>query len=299
MTARFKPDSTYLCTGINRFTDDAGEFIPGNKYETDESGLIICEDGKEWNNAHWADFEEVVGSNSFHANSFYRCTEIKRPEDDAGEFTPGGVYRTNESGMIVDTRGFPWVNVSWMLFEEVSSSHQIKPEPLRMRRKANALYRCIWIKDTALDEGEFIPGNTYETDEAGWIIDENGDDWARAPWVDFEEVEAGPPIEVRKPGDPRFPVGIFGNVMMGYPTENAENAENDLQNPNWYNSMTIEPKDFIMANAMEWWRGNTVKYTARAGKKPYEGKTLEESEIIDLKKAKRMIEMRLDEIEGE
>lgn len=75
---------------------------------------------------------------------------------------------------------------------------------------------------------------------------------------------------------------------------------NDIVNsPSHYAQHDIEPKDFIIRNNFEFWRGNIIKYAARAGDKTYEGKSGLESEIIDLKKAIRYAEMRINQINGE
>ena len=60
----------------------------------------------------------------------------------------------------------------------------------------------------------------------------------------------------------------------------------------------IEPITLIMKNQLSFAKGNCVKYVSRAGKKQYEGMTLEESHITDLKKAIRYLEMEINLIEG-
>ena len=60
--------------------------------------------------------------------------------------------------------------------------------------------------------------------------------------------------------------------------------------PNHYERWTIEPVTFVMTNDMEFWRGNVIKYVARAGFK--------DDEIQDLEKAKRYIDMRINQLEG-
>lgn len=69
--------------------------------------------------------------------------------------------------------------------------------------------------------------------------------------------------------------------------------------PAHYASYPIEPKDFIIRNGMEFWRGNIIKYASRAGKKFYAGHDEVESEILDLKKAIRYAQMRINQLEGE
>ena len=51
---------------------------------------------------------------------------------------------------------------------------------------------------------------------------------------------------------------------------------------------------FLLRNNCEYWRGNVVKYVMRAGHKVQPGKTETESEIEDLRKAIRYLEMRVN-----
>ena len=66
--------------------------------------------------------------------------------------------------------------------------------------------------------------------------------------------------------------------------------------PNHYTRWEIEPITFIMKNKMEFWRGNIVKYVARAGAKTYDGMDEVQSEITDLRKAMRYAEMRINDL---
>ncbi len=76
--------------------------------------------------------------------------------------------------------------------------------------------------------------------------------------------------------------------------------EDDVINqPSHYARWSIEPITYIMRNGMEFWRGNLIKYSSRAGFKIYDGKTQEESEITDLEKVKRYCDMRINQIKGE
>jgi hypothetical protein len=72
-----------------------------------------------------------------------------------------------------------------------------------------------------------------------------------------------------------------------------------VKQPSHYTRWKIEPAEFIMRNGMEFWRGNIIKYAARAGFKAYEGKTEVESEILDLEKVSRYVEMRINQLKGE
>jgi len=76
-------------------------------------------------------------------------------------------------------------------------------------------------------------------------------------------------------------------------------TEKDLiESPEHYTQWAIEPIVFIMANKFEFWRGNIIKYASRAGSKRYDDKSLELSEITDLKKVIRYCEFRINELEG-
>lgn len=60
--------------------------------------------------------------------------------------------------------------------------------------------------------------------------------------------------------------------------------------PSHYMQYAIEPITFIMTNKLPFWMGNVVKYVLRS---PFKG-----TEVQDLQKAIRYIEMRINEIEG-
>ena len=75
--------------------------------------------------------------------------------------------------------------------------------------------------------------------------------------------------------------------------------EDIVDKPSHYTRWAIEPITYIMRNGMEFWRGNLIKYSSRAGFKQYDGKTLLESEILDLEKVKRYCDMRINQIKGE
>ena len=68
--------------------------------------------------------------------------------------------------------------------------------------------------------------------------------------------------------------------------------------PAHYTKWVIEPITFIMRNKMEFWRGNIIKYAARAGSKLYDGMDEVQSEITDLEKVRRYAEMRINELKG-
>ena len=68
--------------------------------------------------------------------------------------------------------------------------------------------------------------------------------------------------------------------------------------PSHYERYKMEPINFIMINDMEFWRGNIIKYVARAGFKPYPNQDATQSEITDLRKVQRYAEMRINQLEG-
>ena len=72
-----------------------------------------------------------------------------------------------------------------------------------------------------------------------------------------------------------------------------------INKPKHYTRWAIEPIQFILRNGFEFWRGNVVKYVSRAGYKIYDGHSAVESEILDLEKAKRYCDMRINQIKGE
>ena len=86
------------------------------------------------------------------------------------------------------------------------------------------------------------------------------------------------------------------NISDEWSVMKEDSNSNIVNEPNHYTRWVIEPITFIMLNGFEFWRGNIVKYASRAGFKLYEGKTQEESEIIDLEKVIRYSEMRINQI---
>ena len=67
-------------------------------------------------------------------------------------------------------------------------------------------------------------------------------------------------------------------------------SDKEVISPDHYTVWKMEPITFIMENRMEFWRGNVIKYVARAG---FKG-----SEVQDLEKAIRYLEMRINELSG-
>lgn len=84
------------------------------------------------------------------------------------------------------------------------------------------------------------------------------------------------------------------------PIEDTPTEEDDgiIKKPAHYERYKMEPINFIMLNDMEFWRGNIVKYVARAGFKPYPNQDAVQSEITDLGKVQRYCQMRINQLEG-
>lgn len=84
--------------------------------------------------------------------------------------------------------------------------------------------------------------------------------------------------------------------IVGNPSNTNEEI---VHEPDHYARWQIEPITYIMRNDFEFWRGNLIKYSSRAGFKFYAGKTQVESEIIDLEKVIRYANMRINLLNGE
>ena len=65
------------------------------------------------------------------------------------------------------------------------------------------------------------------------------------------------------------------------------------QSPAHYTRGAIEVWDFIRDQQLNYHLGNAVKYISRAGKKPYDGLSLQHAYIKDLKKAIHYLENEL------
>lgn len=73
----------------------------------------------------------------------------------------------------------------------------------------------------------------------------------------------------------------------------------DHINPDHYNTMAIEPIDYILENKLSFCAGAIVKYVSRAGKKLYHGKDRDQSEIADLEKVIKFAQMRINYLNGD
>ena len=78
-----------------------------------------------------------------------------------------------------------------------------------------------------------------------------------------------------------------------------ETTDDIVNKPAHYARYEIEPVTFTMKNGLDFATGNIVKYALRAGHKTYEGKTPDESAVIDLQKVIRYAEMKINLIKGE
>lgn len=81
-------------------------------------------------------------------------------------------------------------------------------------------------------------------------------------------------------------------------TEVKKQTYDDVNNPYHYTNSKIEVIDYIEDKKLGFCLGNAIKYISRAGKKYSNGKTVEEKEIEDLKKAIWYINRRIFEIEN-
>lgn len=71
-----------------------------------------------------------------------------------------------------------------------------------------------------------------------------------------------------------------------------------IERPAHYTKYEIEPVEFVMKNDLPFFAGNVIKYICRAGSKTYDGMDAIESELVDLRKARRYLTMRINQIEG-
>lgn len=70
--------------------------------------------------------------------------------------------------------------------------------------------------------------------------------------------------------------------------------DDKVTKPSHYERYPIEPVTFIMENNLDFATGNVVKYLLRAGGKQYDGLSKLDSEVTDLRKAIRYIQMRIN-----
>ena len=68
--------------------------------------------------------------------------------------------------------------------------------------------------------------------------------------------------------------------------------QEEITKPSHYEQYDYEPVTCIMENKLSFWMGDVIKYVMRAGAK------LSSTEQTDLRKAKRYIDMRINQLEG-
>tara|TARA_R110000803_G_scaffold1465_1_gene4721 strand:+ start:247 stop:582 length:336 start_codon:yes stop_codon:yes gene_type:complete len=89
------------------------------------------------------------------------------------------------------------------------------------------------------------------------------------------------------------------SVMAEHRQEPPMTRDEDLINePEHYIRFPIEPITYIMRNGFEFWRGNLIKYSSRAGFKLYSGMSQMQSEVTDLEKVIRYANMRINQLNG-
>lgn len=94
-----------------------------------------------------------------------------------------------------------------------------------------------------------------------------------------------------------------GRQMPDFFTKQSKEYKNKMSKdkivvqPEHYQRYAVEPITFIMRNSLPFWAGNVVKYIARAGHKQYGDLSTTECEKIDIRKAIRYCEMRLNELD--
>lgn len=88
---------------------------------------------------------------------------------------------------------------------------------------------------------------------------------------------------------------VYGADSIELPSiEKATDEDiDDVSHPSHYTMGTIEPKDFIRDQDLNFNRGNVIKYVVRAGRKD------ESKEIEDLKKAAQYLQFEIEYLEGQ
>lgn len=147
-------------------------------------------------------------------------------------------------------------------------------------------FECVKARSDVSDKS-FSAGTIYTITENLRVVDDEGTE--RYPHlVNLTEFRKLPGI-----GHNGGPTMDPDDGYKGCP------AEDVVVKPAHYAKWAIEPITFIMRNGFEFWRGNIVKYAARAGSKMYDDMDTTQSEITDLKKVIRYAEMRINQLEGE
>lgn len=79
-------------------------------------------------------------------------------------------------------------------------------------------------------------------------------------------------------------------TTINHATHGSTPAKDEIKRPDHYARFAIEPCTFIMLNELPYWCGNVVKYVTRAPHKHAD-------ERIDIRKAIRYCEMRIEELD--
>ncbi|MBD3756206.1 MAG: DUF3310 domain-containing protein [Gammaproteobacteria bacterium] len=95
--------------------------------------------------------------------------------------------------------------------------------------------------------------------------------------------------------------GLIHSSSSRFIKQNPSGDPSDdiVNRPAHYTKWKLEPVEFLMRNNVPGWMFNVVKYVMRAGSKLYPCQDERESEITDLKKARRYIDMRINLLNGE
>ena len=110
-------------------------------------------------------------------------------------------------------------------------------------------------------------------------------DWVIA----VHELEDFPPLSstVLLRMDEEWQKHIYG-ISIDSIQQRHDDVAADTINPNYYTDMEITPREFIVANDMDWDAGNVIKYVCRWRNK---------NGLEDLKKARRYLDFLIEQAE--
>jgi len=152
------------------------------------------------------------------------------------------------------------------------------------------------------EESRFTPGATYRIDEDifGDLFVETDDFGDRA----VEHVDSSKFYILKTPAEftedeLEFLADLEAERARMSPEALDGEGGDIINRPDHYTYLPIQPKEFIIRNNFEFWRGNIVKYASRAGFKMYPDMDSTDSEIADLEKVIRYAEMRINVLKGE
>lgn len=149
----------------------------------------------------------------------------------------------------------------------------------------------------------YLEGETYQDDDGDhWKVVEDGllrmvlpDGRLSTFPDDIEEVEAS-----------YGPLKLYASITPDLPDEPLADWEKELlaekddpvNHPSHYTSHPSGVECIQITTHENFNRGNALKYWWRAGSKPYQGKTLKESALIDYEKAIFYIQMEVKRLEA-